>query len=219
GTGPKAGGPLYIKRLQRNPDGALGGTLGAHTIHEPAGMMATDAFNSLLEWAKAHGHESIAALGEQYAHSTPLGTSLLLPSPTGERNTLSFAPRGGVLCAASSSSALLNQIAAALVTGNTVVVAAQSASLIPSGLPKRVREHIRISENLTQDVEIAIALVEITQMASILPLLAAHKGALIPSVESTETGVIALWRLVAGRALCINTTAAGGNASLMTLDG
>ena len=30
-------------------------------------------------------------------------------------------------------------------------------------------------------------------------------------------GLIPLWRLVAERALCINTTAAGGNASLMTL--
>ncbi|WP_025917530.1 trifunctional transcriptional regulator/proline dehydrogenase/L-glutamate gamma-semialdehyde dehydrogenase [Herminiimonas sp. CN] len=215
GTGPKAGGPLYIKRLQRNPDGAL----GAHTIHEPAATVAADAFRNLLSWAKSHGHERIAALGEQYAHGTPLGTTLVLPGPTGERNTLSFAPRGGVLCAASGAGSLLNQMAAALATGNAVVVAAQSATLIPSGLPKQVRQHIRISENLAQDAGIAIALVDGAQIASILPQLAARKGALIPSVETTETGAIALWRLVAERALCINTTAAGGNASLMTLEG
>ena len=37
-----------------------------------------------------------------------------------------------------------------------------------------------------------------------------------PAMTSAD-GVIPLWRLVAERALCVNTTAAGGNASLMTL--
>ncbi|MEO8598756.1 MAG: L-glutamate gamma-semialdehyde dehydrogenase, partial [bacterium] len=218
GTGPKAGGPLYIKRLQRNPDGAMSSTLNSHTIHEPLAKVTTEAFNSLLQWAKTHGHQRIAALGEHYAHSTPLGTTLVLPGPTGERNTLSFAPRGGVLCAASGTSALLNQITAALATGNTVVVAAQSANLIPSGLPQQVRAHIRVIDNPAQDAGFAIALVDGVQMAQILPLLAEREGALIPTVETTETDAIALWRLVAERALCINTTAAGGNASLMTLE-
>jgi RHH-type proline utilization regulon transcriptional repressor/proline dehydrogenase/delta 1-pyrroline-5-carboxylate dehydrogenase len=36
-------------------------------------------------------------------------------------------------------------------------------------------------------------------------------------VDTSEEGAIPLWRLVAERALCVNTTAAGGNASLMTL--
>jgi RHH-type transcriptional regulator, proline utilization regulon repressor / proline dehydrogenase / delta 1-pyrroline-5-carboxylate dehydrogenase len=42
---------------------------------------------------------------------------------------------------------------------------------------------------------------------------------LVPVVETTESEAIPLWRLVAERAVCINTTAAGGNASLMTLGG
>jgi len=37
-------------------------------------------------------------------------------------------------------------------------------------------------------------------------------------IDTTEEGDIPLWRLIAERALCVNTTAAGGNASLMTLD-
>ncbi len=36
-------------------------------------------------------------------------------------------------------------------------------------------------------------------------------------MATTERDSIALWRLVTERALCVNTTAAGGNASLMTL--
>lgn len=82
-----------------------------------------------------------------------------------------------------------------------------------------MHQHIRTASHPEQYIEIAIALVDGAQRTAILPMLAARNGALIPSVETTETGAIALWRLVAERALCINTTAAGGNASLMTLEG
>jgi RHH-type proline utilization regulon transcriptional repressor/proline dehydrogenase/delta 1-pyrroline-5-carboxylate dehydrogenase len=36
-------------------------------------------------------------------------------------------------------------------------------------------------------------------------------------ISTDEDRAIPLWRLLAERALCVNTTAAGGNASLMTL--
>jgi RHH-type proline utilization regulon transcriptional repressor/proline dehydrogenase/delta 1-pyrroline-5-carboxylate dehydrogenase len=36
-------------------------------------------------------------------------------------------------------------------------------------------------------------------------------------VQTDGTQPIALWRLVAERALCVNTAAAGGNASLLAL--
>ena len=47
--------------------------------------------------------------------------------------------------------------------------------------------------------------------------LAARPGAIVGIVDTQEKQPVALWRLVAERALCVNTTAAGGNASLMTL--
>jgi RHH-type proline utilization regulon transcriptional repressor/proline dehydrogenase/delta 1-pyrroline-5-carboxylate dehydrogenase len=37
-------------------------------------------------------------------------------------------------------------------------------------------------------------------------------------IDTNANDAIPLWRLLAERALCVNTTAAGGNASLMTLD-
>ena len=48
--------------------------------------------------------------------------------------------------------------------------------------------------------------------------LAARSGALVSLIDTNEDGAIPLWRLLAERALCVNTTAAGGNASLMTLE-
>ncbi|WP_292932759.1 trifunctional transcriptional regulator/proline dehydrogenase/L-glutamate gamma-semialdehyde dehydrogenase [Noviherbaspirillum sp.] len=215
GTGPKAGGPLYLKRLQRNPLVAIGG----HTIHQKqAPASAQSAFEQLLAWADTHGHERVASLGESYAHATPLNTSLVLPGPTGERNTLSFAPRGTVLCAATSVSGLLNQLAAALATGNRVVMDAASSLLLPSGLPQAVRNAVTVvEEDALSRQALNVALLDAPKMRSLLPELAARDGALLPCIETCEAEMVPLWRLVAERALCVNTTAAGGNASLMTM--
>ncbi|HEY0848174.1 MAG TPA: trifunctional transcriptional regulator/proline dehydrogenase/L-glutamate gamma-semialdehyde dehydrogenase [Noviherbaspirillum sp.] len=217
GTGPKAGGPLYLKRLQRYANV----TRAAHTIHAQAdGAFGRPAFHSLLSWAGTHGHSRVVSLGEAYVHATLLNTSLVLPGPTGERNTLQFAPRGAVLCAASQVGVLLNQLAAVFATGNTAVVAGPTAQLVPSGLPDKVREAITVVEQheLTS-TPLQMALAESKQLPSLLPELAARDGALVPVIETTETDAIPLWRLVAERAICVNTTAAGGNASLMTLGG
>jgi len=222
GTGPKAGGPLYLKRLQRNPVVTL---LGAHTIHEASTTTAgeTPALQALLSWAKTHGHQRIAALGQEYIHQSWLGMSMILPGPTGERNTLSFAPRGAVLCSAQTVSAMLNQLAAVLATGNTPVIEAAAAGLIPAGLPKAVRSIIHTIDNVSNAsdkdaIALHLALVDGADLARLHPLLAARDGALVPVLETSEYAPIPLWRLVAERALCVNTTAAGGNASLMTLE-
>jgi RHH-type transcriptional regulator, proline utilization regulon repressor / proline dehydrogenase / delta 1-pyrroline-5-carboxylate dehydrogenase len=211
GTGPKAGGPLYLKRLQHNASVAF----GSHTIHD---QKAPSILDALLAWAKTHGHERVVAVGEQYAHSTPLGTTLVLPGPTGERNTLSLAPRGAVYCKASTVGGLLNQLAAVFATGNTAIIAS-TPNLLPEGLPLTVRQATRsVYEKDLKTTDFHLALVEAGQAAELLPQLAARSGALVPVIETSEEAAIPLWRLVAERALCVNTTAAGGNASLMTLE-
>ncbi|MFL6658003.1 MAG: bifunctional proline dehydrogenase/L-glutamate gamma-semialdehyde dehydrogenase PutA, partial [Massilia sp.] len=207
GTGPKAGGPLYVKRLQKGAPALL--------QHERKASAGLDA---LLEWARTHGHQRVTTLAEQYMRTTLLGTSLSLPGPTGERNALSFAQRGTVLCAASTIGVLLNQLAAVLATGNRALVVAQSRDVIPQGLPAQVKELIDFADSLEScKGEFQVALVEASLAHSLRSQLAARDGAIIGMIDTTEEGAIALWRLVAERALCVNTTAAGGNASLMTL--
>ncbi|OWY26674.1 trifunctional transcriptional regulator/proline dehydrogenase/L-glutamate gamma-semialdehyde dehydrogenase [Herbaspirillum robiniae] len=210
GTGPKAGGPLYLKRLQRNPQ--LQEEL---TRAQPAAVPNT-LLDSLLDWARTHGHERLAVTGQRYHGDSLLQRSLLLPGPTGERNTLAFAPRGLVLCVAASVGTLLNQLAAAFATGNTVVVDGASAVYIPAGLPQQVRAAIRQSDRLEGE-PLQAALVDSHSAQAWRAKLAAREGALVPLVVCSEDTAIALWRLLAERALCVNTTAAGGNASLMTI--
>jgi RHH-type proline utilization regulon transcriptional repressor/proline dehydrogenase/delta 1-pyrroline-5-carboxylate dehydrogenase len=207
GTGPKAGGPLYLKRLQRAAPPLL--------RHERKGTAALDA---LMVWARTHGQQRVVTLAEQYMRTTLLGSTLALPGPTGERNTLSFANRGMVLCAAEHVGVLLNQLTAALATGNRAMVLAESAQLLPEGLPPEVRDRIQVIGSLDDcSYPFQVALVEASTAPTLRPMLANREGAIISMIDTTEEGAIPLWRLVAERALCVNTTAAGGNASLMTL--
>jgi RHH-type proline utilization regulon transcriptional repressor/proline dehydrogenase/delta 1-pyrroline-5-carboxylate dehydrogenase len=207
GTGPKAGGPLYLKRLQKGAQPLL--------RRERTSNAALDA---LLDWARGHGHPQLATLAEQYMRTTLSGAALELPGPTGERNHLSFSKRGVVLCAAVTVDGLLNQLAAALSTGNRALVLARVQGSVLASLPSAVKERIRfIGDNELEGSEFQVAMVEAGLKGELQAKLAGRQGAIIGIVDTTEQGEIPTWRLVAERAVCVNTTAAGGNASLMTL--
>ena len=207
GTGPKAGGPLYIKRLQRQAAPLL-------THANPAYA----ALSALQVWARNNGHQDIVSLGDTYARTQLNGTTLALPGPTGEKNTLAFCPRGVVLCAASSTKGMLNQLAAAMATGNRAFVLAGAGVAMPEELPPEVKDRIRfIGAAEVDKCEFGIALLEAGLQGSLRSQLAARTGAIVGIVDTDASSPVALWRLVAERAICVNTTAAGGNASLMTL--
>ncbi|MFL6707661.1 MAG: trifunctional transcriptional regulator/proline dehydrogenase/L-glutamate gamma-semialdehyde dehydrogenase [Massilia sp.] len=207
GTGPKAGGPLYLKRLQAaNGEVASGLPAAQHTL---------PALTALAGWAASHQQPKLASLIANYQRSSPLGATIHLPGPTGERNTLSFAERGHVLCAASTPAVLLNQLAAVFATGNRAIVLGNT---LPAGLHAAALASIEQVDSVAAiGAPFQIALVEPGIAATVSAALAARDGALVSLIDTSADGAIPLWRLVAERALCVNTTAAGGNASLMTL--
>jgi RHH-type proline utilization regulon transcriptional repressor/proline dehydrogenase/delta 1-pyrroline-5-carboxylate dehydrogenase len=207
GTGPKAGGPLYLKRLQHQAAPLL-----KHDRQADPGLVALQA------WARANGHAGVAALGEQYAHVALTGVTLELPGPTGERNGLAFAPRGSVLCVAATVEGMLNQLAAALATGNRALVPMAGRDLIPGELPQQARDRVRfLKEEEVAEEQFQAALVETGANPHVRKQLAARPGAIIAIIDTEAKAAVPVWRLVAERAVCVNTTAAGGNASLMTL--
>jgi RHH-type proline utilization regulon transcriptional repressor/proline dehydrogenase/delta 1-pyrroline-5-carboxylate dehydrogenase len=208
GTGPKAGGPLYLKRLQNEAPEAIAG----HSVFE---RQTPTTLETLAVWARQKGLTQVADLAEQYAHQSPYKSTLVLPGPTGERNTLSFVPRGTLLCVAETVDVLLNQLAAAFATGNRVAVPEATGARLPKDLPPALYAQIEVVSALPGTAH--LALVEASMLSRFLPSFAAREGALLMSVPCHLHQAIPLWRLVAERALCVNTTAAGGNASLMTL--
>ena len=203
GTGPKAGGPLYLKRLQQDAAPLL-----RHA------RRSNNALDGLLAWACANGHGDIANLANGYMETTLDGVRIDLPGPTGERNQLDFVPRGTVLCAPNGTASLLNQLAAAFATGNRALVLAETLPALPIAVKERVRF---INAQELDGSEFAMALVEQGLPGDLQARLAARPGAIVGIVDTRAGEPVALWRLVAERALCVNTTAAGGNASLMTL--
>ena len=210
GTGPKAGGPLYLKRLQR----------GAAPLATQAAQarQSQPALEALAGWLHANGQQPVAALADAYARASLNGVTMDLPGPTGESNRLSFTPRGVVLCAAGTAAGLLNQLAAALATGNRALLLAPTPEAIPANLPPAVLERVRfVGKEEIDTADIAIALVETGLAGSLRTQLAARPGAIVGVVDTDALMPVDLWRLVAERAVCVNTTAAGGNASLMTL--
>lgn len=224
GTGPKAGGPFYLPRLLATTDPepvALG------LIRDPADARLV-ALADFAAWAKDTGRLDLAGLCDAYAGLTPLGCWAELPGPTGERNRLDFWPRGEVFCLAEDEAGLLRQIAAVLATGNTPVL------LDPAdATPELCAYQVAASDVLTTLPTFRGGgwhrrlLAEAGRCAAVLhagdPLvsrllylrLAAGDGALVPVLEPLMDGRYSLFRLLCERLLTLNTTAAGGNASLM----
>lgn len=206
GTGPKAGGPLYLQRLADNlrlPAIAFGPT-----------PKVPSQLTALANWAATSGRSALAARCGDYGRDSLLHVEVALPGPTGERNTLRFAPRGRLLCRAAEADELLLQLAAVLATGNQPVLeeGALAKSLLAT-LPPIIATSIEIRP--AGDFS-DLAGVLSADDAVLRRTLANRKGALLLNVQP-DCGSYPLYRLLAERVLSVNTTAAGGNTTLMTL--
>ena len=149
GTGPKAGGPHYLRRFRKSASAASGEPASAapaakvsaaalkDNLPDPAlGGWSTraDRVAVLRKHLRGKGAAAITA-----AASVDFGP-VDLPGPTGEANTLTLAPRGRVLCLGPDAETLLAQAIQALAAGNAVLAVAPGApaalqSLTGKGLP------------------------------------------------------------------------------------
>ena len=221
GTGPKAGGPLYLHRLLRETPGPrLSGERHEARIAplqrlidwlqgEGARFMAGPARKALLARLAGYGRESLVPL------------RIVLPGPVGEDNTLSFAPRGVVLGTARSTAAALHQLGAALATGNRLLlVQGAETRTLREALPAELRDWIALRANGIGE-EIGAVLFESEDGRSDGDAhrwrrdLAQRPGPAVMLVEAAPA--YDLERLIVERSLSVNTTAAGGNTHLMTL--
>jgi RHH-type proline utilization regulon transcriptional repressor/proline dehydrogenase/delta 1-pyrroline-5-carboxylate dehydrogenase len=214
GTGPKAGGPLYLHRLGGSEEATLMGHPGrrqAH-LHDPH-----SPFRLLAEWAFTAGRRDLAQQCTDYVEQSLLHTGFDLPGPTGEHNRLAFAPRGRLLCLAVSDDEWLRQLAAAFATGNMVAaVDDQATPRRRALLPEELAPYI---DWLPPDDFAGLAGVLCDQDdAALRRRLAAAPGPLLPLyLPGTSSQRYPLYRMLAERVVSTNTTAAGGNTTLMTL--
>jgi RHH-type proline utilization regulon transcriptional repressor/proline dehydrogenase/delta 1-pyrroline-5-carboxylate dehydrogenase len=234
GTGPKAGGPLYllrllsqgpeegwIKALALSPAQNLGHHLGPHLVPHLAALtnLRTWAQSKVTPDARPHGASLVQAC-DRFMQSVPDTWSQDLKGPTGERNVYTLVPRARVLCLAAQDHDLLVQLAALLAVGSRAVWPARAQSLFEA-LPTLVQTRIHLSPDPWGDPQGWDAVLlhgSVDELIQVQERLAQRAGPVVP-VERVPEGDtrVPLERLVVERSLSINTAAAGGNASLMTL--
>ena len=227
GTGPKAGGPLYLYRLlSTRPADAIGRHFQQQdgegkpdrTLHE----QLVKPLHGLKAWAESNQLADLAALCDQFAGQSQSGIARLLPGPTGERNSYTILPREHVLCLADNETDLLAQLAAVLAVGSSAVWAdSEPGKALRARLPRELQAKVKLVADWNKD-EVAFDAVihhgDSDQLRGVCQQVAKRAGAIV-GVHGLSSGdhQIALERLVIERAVSVNTAAAGGNANLMTI--
>ena len=223
GTGPKAGGPRYLHRFRKAHqvtavNAAEAPVVSASTLAEQVpdaarGGWSTrpDRLTVLRKHLRGKGAEAITA-----AAATDFGP-VDLPGPTGEANTLLLAPRGRVLCLGLDEAAVLAQAVQALAAGNAVLAVAPRAQaslspLLDKGLPISAIDGTVDAGDLVQlDIDVVAISADVDTLRAIRRALARRSGPIVPLVSE----VIEPNAYVHERAVCVDTTAAGGNATLL----
>ena len=217
GTGPKAGGPLYLRRLVAHPpETALAG------LEASAGALST--LSAFIAWLRAEGRDADAERCVGYLQSSPLGARAELIGPVGERNVYLLRRRGAIAAVALSETVLIAQVGAILATGNHALVSAQAPHAVFDDLPSDIRHRIEIRNDPMSATDLAGALFEGEgeDLAAANRALGARPGAILRVQGMTAARLAAgesfdLVDLVEESAVATNTAAAGGNASLMTI--
>ncbi len=207
GTGPKAGGPLYLRRLLAARPALTG---------LPPGREAPAA-TEWAAWLDRNGQPQTAAHVRTDMARSALGSEQELPGPVGERNVYATRARGVVQCVAAALPMLLRQIGSALATGNRVLVAAGALEGMP-GLPDAMAGWIAAAPAEARE-DVAAILFDGSQddLQVLARATAARTGAIVPIFTSQPDGSYPLEWLLQERSISTNTTAAGGNANLMML--
>ena len=162
-----------------------------------------------------------------------LAKAQTLPGPTGESNKLYLEPRGILVCFADKEVTFeywLLSIVTALSTGNPVVSVVSEIfyeeaveiqnKFESTGAPKGLFQVARLAhlDTLLMDEDLSGVVVDSSteRTARITAMLSSREGAILP-VITAEYNDNLIQRLMTEKTISIDTTASGGNTSLMTL--
>ncbi|XQW85574.1 bifunctional proline dehydrogenase/L-glutamate gamma-semialdehyde dehydrogenase PutA [Thalassotalea piscium] len=275
GTGPKAGGPLYLTRLVKDknisndiiPNEQQLKTLEDAVKHcQPGVANVAEQINQAklteVQWGFTPINNKISILRQLLANLSAkkvmqtqeqhlaqtltdaraqllfiekqLTQPLYLPGPTGESNTLFLESRGTIAslhCADTPFNFWIMSLISALAAGNCVVATVDQdfiaearmieQLLVQAGLPKGVFQVVELGYLPSILVHPALAGAVVANESPYKKLIgetiAARKGAILPLITA-YTNKDLFYRMVTEKTVTIDTTAAGGNASLMTME-
>ncbi|WP_297363402.1 trifunctional transcriptional regulator/proline dehydrogenase/L-glutamate gamma-semialdehyde dehydrogenase [Thauera sp.] len=225
GTGPKAGGPLYLHRLLARTPGPVLADAAVAVAGGDETRAADAALAAFLEWLDGTGRsllegDELAVLRDRAdaCRARRLsGLRLTLPGPTGEDDSLRFTARGTIAGVADGTAGVLHQVMAALASGNRLLLADSAAAVkVQAALPQALRTHVAV-DAAWFDKALGAVLFEgdETRADALRVRVAARSGPILQLLQPCPD--YDLGRLVHERTLSINTAAAGGNASLMAM--
>ena len=227
GTGPKAGGPHYLRRFRIN-NADIGSDVSKKFLKPSMSTVSEkDIFDVLSKFSmnKVDTFQVLAKLRQglrgKAAQALELASALDhgpidLPGPTGESNQLVLHPLGSVLCLSNRPMDLLDRVAQALCAGNRVVAVGTGArktlqSLLYCDLPLEALDGELDLKALMSLPFQGVSADDSVDLASVREILGARSGPIIRFV--TERFYPAAY--TTERTICIDTTAAGGNAELL----
>jgi RHH-type proline utilization regulon transcriptional repressor/proline dehydrogenase/delta 1-pyrroline-5-carboxylate dehydrogenase len=240
GTGPKAGGPHYLLRLSQTSTVSVDAsatttptamTLSADTSTDLGAIFAA-AHAAQVCWAHAERNDICQQLTRQLGLAA-FDKSVLtqfrtlvdcqsLPGPTGEDNRLTLHPRGVLVCIGTGDVKILcKQILMAVTSGNAAIAVVPDGikpifdsmyKMITAALPSSLVGIIR-EQDIISFIELPVAgfMLEGNERQYIAGLVARRKGAILPILSIFDDAE----RFYHERTVSIDTTAAGGNASLL----
>jgi len=220
GTGPKAGGPAYVQRFRKKQTLTLTSETTANIdsdnlqgliddVNQSQGSVSQQPDEAIVGLSKLLGIKIQPSLNSDIDE---------MPGPTGEVNRLSTHARGLLLCLGPTLEVVLKQTISALAQGNAVVMVAPGIAEAVTILKKQKFPVAGVEGGLTSEAlrvasgfDAVLSQADTESLRTYRLALAEREGVLIPLITEADAAV----RLVVERHLCIDTTAAGGNASLI----
>ncbi|HDR1126074.1 TPA: bifunctional proline dehydrogenase/L-glutamate gamma-semialdehyde dehydrogenase PutA [Pasteurella multocida] len=204
GTGPKAGGPFYLQRLVHAKHWTL------TPLHYNTPRDLSDLAAKVRSIFTKSEQAPLLSLIDQVAQCSPLNTTFRMQGITGEENYLTFTPRSLIAIGNGPLAQQMQALIAVAAVGATAVISKYSQL---AAYEKRLADYLFVAE--VEECE------EISQLIVLDPITAKQKaqyadrpGAILTYVEQLDLA-LSLFPLLYEQAISINTTAAGGNASLM----
>jgi RHH-type transcriptional regulator, proline utilization regulon repressor / proline dehydrogenase / delta 1-pyrroline-5-carboxylate dehydrogenase len=211
GTGPKAGGPRYLRLLLQNPP-----PTAAHSSQADSPVLG-----QFIAWLRQTQRPHIADRCVAYAEQATPATGITLAGPVGESNVYSARAHGTIAALGPGEASILTQLGAILSTGHQAVVEVGQGTLVAT-MPTPVAQRIRVVASIDDVGDLrAVLFGEGGALLVALSLrMAARTGAIVQVQAMTAADQhYDVDRLLQERSIATNTAAAGGNASLLALAG
>ncbi|OOR98995.1 bifunctional proline dehydrogenase/L-glutamate gamma-semialdehyde dehydrogenase [Haemophilus paracuniculus] len=205
GTGPKAGGPLYLQRLVNRTKWTVPNLVGESQ------QDLSELISAVKQVLDGEAQTQAVSLAEKFAANSPLAKRHPMQGITGETNELTFVARPVI---AVGNGSLADQVKAVV-----AIVACGSQALVQQGSPlaqyaSKFNGKVIVLDDFNQRADLAVMIVLDPLSPAEKQHHAERQGAILTYIENLDLA-LSLFPLVHEQAISINTAAAGGNASLM----